>query len=74
MKEQERIILLALSEGYTNIHDKVIMPNNEYLKKKSKIEGKNYLSIEENGDYVPDNDTRILGMTQNTSKIKKQKK
>lgn len=50
------------------------MPNNEYLKKKSKIEGKNYLSIEENGDYVPDNDTRILDMTQNTSKIKKQKK
>lgn len=73
-KKMELELDQALSEGYTNIHGKVIMPNNEYLKKKSKIEGKNYLSIEENGDYVPDSDTRILGMTQNTSKIKKQKK
>ena len=41
-KKMELELDQALSEGYTNIHGKVIMPNNEYLKKKSKIEGKEY--------------------------------
>lgn len=66
-KKMELELDQALSEGYTNIHGKVIMPNNEYLKKKSKIEGKNYLSIEENNDYVLDDDARIFGMKKKNS-------
>lgn len=66
-KKMELELDQALSEGYTNIHGKVIMPNNEYLKKKSKIEGKNYLSIEENNDYVLYDDARIFGMKKKNS-------
>lgn len=40
----------ALSKGYRNIYGQTIMPNEEYLQKKGKIEGKNYLAIKESGD------------------------
>lgn len=64
-KKMELELDKALTEGYKNAYGKNIMPNEEYLKKKGSIEGKDYLSINENNDYIPDdNDARIFGMKQ----------
>ena len=45
-KKVELVLDKALSEGYKNIYGKNIMPNESYLTKKGKIEGKNYLQNE----------------------------
>lgn len=66
-KKMEIELDKALSEGYKNIYGQNIMPNEDYLKKKGIIEGKDYLSIEENNNYVPDDDTRIFGMKKKNS-------
>ena len=64
-KKMELELDKALTEGYKNAYGKNIMPNEEYLKKKGSIEGKDYLSIDENNDYIPDDDdSRIFGMKQ----------
>lgn len=67
-KKMELELDKALTEGYKNAYGKNIMPNEEYLKKKGSIEGKDYLSINENNDYIPDyNDARIFGMKKKVS-------
>lgn len=67
-KKMELELDKALTEGYKNAYGKSIMPNEEYLKKKGSIEGKDYLSINENNDYIPDdNDARIFGMKKKVS-------
>lgn len=67
-KKMELELDKALTEGYKNAYGKNIMPNEEYLKKKGSIEGKDYLSIDENNDYIPDdNDARIFGMKKKVS-------
>lgn len=67
-KKMELELDKALSEGYINIYGQNIMPNEEYLKKKGSIEGKDYLSIDENNDYIPnDDDSRIFGMKKKVS-------
>lgn len=67
-KKMELELDKALTEGYKNAYGKNIMPNEEYLKKKGIIEGKDYLSIDENNDYIPDdNDARIFGMKKKVS-------
>ncbi|MCI5588856.1 MAG: hypothetical protein MR384_13395 [Lachnospiraceae bacterium] len=67
-KKMELELDKALTEGYKNAYGKNIMPNEEYLKKKGSIEGKDYLSIYENNDYIPDdNDARIFGMKKKVS-------
>ena len=64
-KKMELELDKALTEGYKNAYGKNIMPNEEYLKKKGSIEGKDYLSIDESNDYIPDDDdARIFGMKQ----------
>lgn len=67
-KKMELELDKVLSEGYINIYGQNIMPNEEYLKKKGSIEGKDYLSIDENNDYIPnDDDSRIFGMKKKVS-------
>lgn len=67
-KKMELELDKALTEGYKNAYGKNIIPNEEYLKKKGSIEGKDYLSIDENNDYIPDdNDARIFGMKKKVS-------
>lgn len=63
-KKMELELDKALTEGYKNAYGKNVMPNEEYLKKKGSIEGKDYLSIDENNDYIPDDADRIFGMKQ----------
>lgn len=51
-KKMELELDQALSKGYRNIYGQTIMPNEEYLQKKGKIEGKNYLAIKDSGDVT----------------------
>ena len=64
----------ALSEGYTNIYEKNVLPNDEYLEQKSKVYGRNF-NILTNNDYDPteymtDEDFRIFGMKKVNKKAK----
>lgn len=62
----------ALSEGYRNIYGQSIMPNEEYLKKKGQIEGKDYLSIDNTRSSFDDEDLKIFGMRKKpTNKVAK---
>lgn len=67
-KKMELELDQALSEGYTNIHGKVIMPNNEYLKKKSKIEGKEYLTYSDSYNSISDNYDNTFSLKKNNDK------
>lgn len=63
-KKIEIVLDEALTNGYTNIYGKTVMPNESYISKKSKIEGKDY--HQENTDYDPteymtDEDMRPFG-------------
>lgn len=51
-KKMELELDQALSKGYRNIYGQTIMPNEEYLQKKGKIEGKDYLTIKDSGDVT----------------------
>lgn len=51
-KKMEIKLDQALSKGYRNIYGQTIMPNEEYLQKKGKIEGKDYLTIKDSGDVT----------------------
>lgn len=51
-KKMELELDQALSKGYRNIYGQTIMPNEEYLQKKGKIEGKDYLTIKDSGDVI----------------------
>lgn len=51
-KKMELELDQALSKGYRNIYGQTIMPNEEYLQKKGKIEGKGYLTIKDSGDVI----------------------
>ena len=53
-KKMEIELDKALTEGYKNIYGQTIMPNESYLDKKGKIEGKDYNSVnnvDENSSY-----------------------
>lgn len=67
-KKMELELDQALSEGYTNIHGKVIMPNNEYLKKKSKIEGKEYSIYSDSYNSISDNYDNTFSLKKNNDK------
>lgn len=63
-KKVELVLDKALSEGYKNIYGKNVMPNEAYLTKKGKIEGKNYLQNEtETSTEIESNpeENRIFG-------------
>ncbi len=72
-KKMELELDKALSEGYRNIYGQNIMPNEEYLKKKGKIEGKDYLSIDNtSSSSLDDEDLKIFGMRKkSTNKVAK---
>ena len=62
----------ALSEGYTNIYGKTVMPNEEYLELKSKVYGRDF-TTQISEDYDPtanmtDEDFRIFGMKKQNRK------
>ena len=70
-KKIELVLDKALSEGYKNIYGKNIMPNESYLTKKGKIEGKNYLQNEtETSTEIESNpeENRIFGERINNKK------
>lgn len=67
-KKMELELDQALSEGYTNIHGKVIMPNNEYLKKKSKIEGKEYSTYSDSYNSISNNYDNTFSLKKNNDK------
>lgn len=70
-KKMELELDQALSEGYTNIHGKVIMPNNEYLKKKSKIEGKEYSTYSDSYNSISNNYDNAFSLKKNNDKLAK---
>lgn len=71
-KKMELELDKALSEGYRNIYGQSIMPNEEYLKKKGQIEGKDYLSIDNTSSSFDDEDLKIFGMRKkSTNKVAK---
>lgn len=71
-KKMELELDKALSEGYRNIYGQNIMPNEEYLKKKGQIEGKDYLSIDNTSSFFDDEDLKIFGMKKkSTGKVAK---
>lgn len=70
-KKMELELDQALSEGYTNIHGKVIMPNNEYLKKKSKIEGKEYSTYSDSYNSISNNYDNTFSLKKNNDKLAK---
>ena len=72
-KKMELELDKALSEGYRNIYGQSIMPNEEYLKKKGQIEGKDYLSIDNaSSSSLDDDDLKIFGMRKkSTNKVAK---
>lgn len=72
-KKMELELDKALSEGYRNIYGQSIMPNEEYLKKKGQIEGKDYLSIDNtSSSSLDDEDLKIFGMRKkSTNKVAK---
>lgn len=71
-KKMELELDKALSEGYRNIYGQSIMPNEEYLKKKGQIEGKDYLSIDNTSSSLDDEDLKIFGMRKkSTNKVAK---
>lgn len=71
-KKMELELDKALSEGYRNIYGQSIMPNEEYLKKKGQIEGKDYLSIDNTRSSFDDEDLKIFGMRKkSTNKVAK---
>lgn len=72
-KKMELELDKALSEGYRNIYGQSIMPNEEYLKKKGQIEGKDYLSIDNtSSSSFDDEDLKIFGMRKKpTNKVAK---
>lgn len=72
-KKMELELDQALSKGYRNIYGQTIMPNEEYLQKKGKIEGKNYLAIKESGDATDytDSDSILFMRKKSTNKVAK---
>ena len=71
-KKMELELDKALSEGYRNIYGQSIMPNEEYLKKKGQIEGKDYLSIDNTSSSFDEEDLKIFGMRKkSTNKVAK---
>ena len=72
-KKMELELDKALSEGYRNIYGQSIMPNEEYLKKKGQIEGKDYLAIDNtSSSSLDDEDLKIFGMRKkSTGKVAK---
>ena len=66
----------ALSKGYRNIYGQTIMPNEEYLQKKGKIEGKDYLAIKDSGDAIDytDSDSILFMRKKLTNKVAKNSK
>lgn len=72
-KKMELELDKALSEGYRNIYGQSIMPNEEYLKKKGQIEGKDYLVIDNtSSSSFDDEDLKIFGRRKKpTNKVAK---
>lgn len=67
-KKIELVLDRALTEGYRNIYGKTIFPNERYLDKKSKIEGKDYKNTEQDYDasqYMSDEELRPFGEKKN---------
>lgn len=63
-KKIELVLDRALTEGYRNIYGQTIFPNESYLDKKSKIEGKDYKNTETNYDvtkYMSNEELRPFG-------------
>lgn len=71
-KKMEIELDKALTEGYKNIYGQTIMPNESYLDKKEKIEGKSYRKIDNIEDTDYDNiDLDIFSMKKKNGKVAK---
>lgn len=67
-KKMEIELDKALTEGYQNIYGQTIMPNENYINKKGKIEGKSYRNDNTSSIDYDIEDSRIFGMKKNSSK------
>ena len=75
-KKIELVLDDALTNGYTNIYGQTVSPNENYISKKSSIEGKDYAKIEEDYDptkYMTQDDLRVFGERKVNNNVRAEK-